>query len=179
MELQVGMKICEALLPCICCKVKSWTTPERSVIPLDQNSASVWNFWWNYTPLLHMISFSSFCFEIWLAFSHEPSCAHHHFFLFFWILLEPSLCPYFFNLFAQPGCLFLKLCQRDHIAWSFYVGGDGKHILAQSQCRNNYLFCGVYVSFDLGSMKHLSTRVTKLDQTQHKVRGICGRFCYE
>jgi hypothetical protein len=27
----------------ICCKVKSWTAPERNVILLDQNSASVWN----------------------------------------------------------------------------------------------------------------------------------------
>jgi hypothetical protein len=38
----------EAHLPCICCQVKSLTTPEGSVIPLDQNSASVWNiFRWN------------------------------------------------------------------------------------------------------------------------------------
>ena len=34
----------------------------------------------------------------------------------------------------------------------------------------------MYVSFDLGSMKYLSTGVTKFDRTQHKVRGICGRF---
>ena len=27
-------------------------------------------------------------------------------------------------------------------------------------------------------MKHLSTGVTKLDQTQYKVRGIYGRFCH-
>ena len=32
------------------------------------------------------------------------------------------------------------------------------------------------MSFDLGSIKHLSTGVTKLNQTQHKVRGICGKF---
>ena len=109
MEFWIVMKICEAHLPCICCKVKSQTAPERSVILLDQNSTSVWNFWWNYTPLLDMISFSSFCFETWLAFSHEPSCVHH-FFLFFWDL-HVSL--FFFNLFAQPCCLFLKTCQRD------------------------------------------------------------------
>jgi hypothetical protein len=41
------------------------------------------------------------------------------------------------------------------------------------------LFGGVYVISDLGSMKHLSTGVTELDQTQHKVRGICGWFCHE
>jgi hypothetical protein len=53
---------CEVHLPCICCKVKSKTSPEGSVILLDQNSASVWNFWWNYTPLFDMISFSTFLF---------------------------------------------------------------------------------------------------------------------
>ena len=34
----------------------------------------------------------------------------------------------------------------------------------------------MYVSFDLGSMKNLSTRVTELDKTQHKISGICRRF---
>ena len=33
----------EAHLPCICCKVKFWTSPEGSVILLDQSYASVWN----------------------------------------------------------------------------------------------------------------------------------------
>ena len=33
----------EAHLLCICCKVKSRTSPEGSVILLDQNYASVWN----------------------------------------------------------------------------------------------------------------------------------------
>jgi hypothetical protein len=32
-----------AHLPCMCCKVKSRTSPEGSVILLDQNCASVWN----------------------------------------------------------------------------------------------------------------------------------------
>ena len=40
------------------------------------------------------------------------------------------------------------------------------------------ILCGVYVSFDLESMKNLSTGVTKLDQTQHKVRGICGKYFF-
>ena len=64
----------EAHLPCICCKVKFRTSPERSIILLDQNSASVWNFWWNYTPLFDMISFSRFCFETWLSY---PSMSLH------------------------------------------------------------------------------------------------------
>ena len=90
---------CEAHLPCICCKVKSWTSPERSVILLDQNSASVWNFfWWNYTPLLDMISFSRFLFwDMASLFSpYEPSCAHHSFFSLLWDIHV----SHFFRLFA-------------------------------------------------------------------------------
>ena len=77
MELWVGMKNYDAHLPCICCKVKFRTSLEGSIIHLNQNSASVWNFWWNYTPLFGMISNSSFYFETWLSyFLYEPSCAH-------------------------------------------------------------------------------------------------------
>jgi hypothetical protein len=32
------------------------------------------------------------------------------------------------------------------------------------------------VNFDLGSIKNLSTRVTKLDKTQHKINDICKRL---
>ena len=125
------MKVCEAHLPCICCKVKSQTASKRSVVLLNQNSASVWNFWWNYTPLLDMISFSRFYFETWLA--HFLLMSLHLliiFFIFiffqcFWDLhcvptsffytLGPSCVPFFFSLFAQPCYLFLEICQRDHI----------------------------------------------------------------
>ena len=100
---------CEAHLPCICCKVKFCTSSERSVILLDQNSASVWNFWWNYTPLFDMISYSSFCFETWLSYSSMSLHVLIIFFEYFWDLhcvpiffytLGPSCVPFFFNLFA-------------------------------------------------------------------------------
>ena len=110
MELWVRMKVCEAHLPCICCKVKSRTAPERSVILLDQNSASVWNFWWNYTHLLDIISFSSFYFETWLAYFLFMSL---HVRIIFLMLLGPSLCPYlFFLYFGTFMCpiLFQSFC---------------------------------------------------------------------
>ena len=95
----------KAHLPCICCKVKSQTAPERSVITLDQNSASVWNFWWKYTPLFGMISFSSFSFETWLAFSHEPSCVHHHFFYSFGYFWDLHCFP-IFSIFLHSLAIF-------------------------------------------------------------------------
>ena len=142
------MKKVVAHLPCLCCKVKCWTSPERSVIPLDQNSASVWNFWWNYTPLFDMISSSSFCFETWLSYS---SMSLHvliiflNFFgtfivsLFFSILWVLHVSHSF--LLAQPFCFFLRyMLERSYFrAWSNYFGGDGKHVLACSQCRNSSL----------------------------------------
>jgi hypothetical protein len=139
----------EAHLPCICCKVKSRTSPERSVIPLDQNSASVWNFWWTYTPLFDMIFFSSFCFETWLSYS---SISLHVLIIFntfgdlhvsplFFYTLGPSCVP-FFNTFciALPSLSRNKLERSNCKTWGFYFGGDGKHVLAYSWCRNSYLF---------------------------------------
>jgi len=101
---------CETHLPCICCKVKSQTSPERSVLLLDQKCASVWNVWWNYTPLFDMIS--SFYFETWLAFSHEPSCAHYYYFLFFWDLHV----SHFFLFF----CIALLSLSRNMLERSYF-----------------------------------------------------------
>ena len=179
------MKICEALLPCICCKVKSWTTLQRSVILLDQNSASVSNVWWKYTPLLDMISFSSFYFETWLA--YFPFMSLHvliiflKYFqdlhcvpLFFFYTLGPSCVPFFFNLFAQPCCLFLKICQRDRIL----ERGVFMLVVMENifQCVPSvgiaiYFWCvGEFRSWENETSLN---RVTKFDQTQHKVRNIC------
>ena len=139
-------------LTCICCKVKSWTTPERSVILLDQNSASVWNFWWKYTPQFDRISFSSFCFETWLAFfPYEPSCAHHHFFnafgtfivsLSFFLYFGTFMCPILFQSFCIALLSLSKnMLERSYFrACSIYFAGDEKHVLVYSQCRNSWLF---------------------------------------
>jgi len=140
---------CEAHLPCICCKVKSWTSLEGRVILLYQNSASVWNFLWNCTPPFDMISLA-FYLEIWLAyiFFYEPSCAHHFFYTLgpscvptffrpscvssFFLYFGAFMCPYFF---WRPSCVssfFSVLCIAlsvsftmigDHISrtWSIYV----------------------------------------------------------
>jgi len=109
---------CEAHLPCICCRVKSWTSLEESVILLDQNNASVWNFWWNCTPPFHMISLA-FYLEIWLAyiFFYEPTCAHH-FFLYF----GAFMCPYFF---WRPSCVssfFSMLCIALSVSFTMLGG---------------------------------------------------------
>jgi hypothetical protein len=57
----------------------------------------------------------------------------------------------------------------------YLFAGDG-NIFLRILSVGIVVLCGVYVSFDLGSMKNLSIGVTKLDQTQYKVRGIFGRF---
>ena len=106
------------------------------------------------TILLCLIWSLAFIFETWLAyFSYEPSCAHHffqiswdlhvsqffstlwdlhvsHFFQFF----GTFTCPIFFNSFCIA---FLSLSRnmlgRSYFrAWSIYVGGDGKHVIAYS-----------------------------------------------
>jgi hypothetical protein len=101
---------------------------------------------------LDMISFSSFYFETWLAYFLFMSV---HVLIFFSMLLGPSLCPYllflYFGTFMCP-ILFQSFCiallslsknmlERPYCkTWSIYFGGDGKHVLAYSQCRNSYLF---------------------------------------
>jgi hypothetical protein len=104
-------KYFEAHLPCICCKVKSQTTLERSVILLDQNSASVWNFWWNYTPLFDMISFSSFCFETWLSYSFMSL----HVLIIFLNTFGTFMCPILFQhfFFSILFCIALLSLSRN------------------------------------------------------------------
>jgi hypothetical protein len=115
----------EAHLPCICCKVKFWTSPERNVILLDQNCASVWNFGGNIL-LCFLIWSLAFYFETWLAFS---LCAHHFFNAF-----RTFMCPYFFLYFGTFMCpilsffciAFLSLSRNMLVrsysrAWSIYM----------------------------------------------------------
>jgi len=64
---------------------------------------------------------------------------------------------------------------RSYLVDGVFICWWWKHVLAYSHCTNS-LYMGVYVSFNLGSMKNLSTRVTKLHKTQHKVSGICRRL---
>ena len=141
------MKVCEAHLPCIYCRVKSRTAPERSVILLDQNSASVWNFWWNYTPLLDMISFSSFLFWDMASFFTWAFMCSSFFssFGYFWdlhcvlfsILRDLHVSRSFWIALLS---LSRNMLERSYFrAWSNYFGGDGKHVLACSQCRNSSL----------------------------------------
>jgi uncharacterized membrane protein len=126
-------KHCETHLPCICCQVKSWATPEGSVILLDQNSASVWNIFGGiYTPLLDRISFSSFW--IWDMAIFILFKSHHvliiYIYIYIYILetfivslflslfytLGPSSVPLFFILFSYPCWLFFeKMLERSYL----------------------------------------------------------------
>ena len=102
MELQVGMKIVRHTY--LSFVVKSYPGPHQlSVILLDQNSASVWNFWWKYTPLFDMISFSSFCFETWLSYSFMSLhvLIIYIYFEYFWDL---HCVPIFFYTLG-PSCV--------------------------------------------------------------------------
>ena len=115
----------------------------------------------------------------------------HVLIIFFWILLGPSLCPPFFLYFGTFMCpiLFQSFCiallslsknmlERSYFrAWSIYFAGDEKHVLVYSQCRNSWLFVACMWVLILGAW-NISQQVTKLDQTQHKVRGIYGSFCH-
>ena len=100
-----------------------------------------------------------------------PSCVPIYFFQYF----GTFMCSIFFNSFCIAFLSLWKMLDHIFEAWSIYL-------LVMETCftvfpvQEQLFICGVYVSFDLGSMKNLSTGVTKLDQTQHKVRGICGRF---
>jgi hypothetical protein len=138
-----------------------------------------------YTPRLDMISFSSFYFETWLAyFLFNPSCACHlhffYFFLFFWIPLEPSLCPYFFLYFGtfmcsilfQSFCIALLSLSRNMLersystTWSTYFSGGGKHVIAYSEYRNSCLFVACTWVLILGAWndsRQGSQNLTKLN----------------
>ena len=57
----------------------------------------------------------------------------------------------------------------------YLCGGEG-NMLLHIPSVVIAVICGVYVSFDLGSMKNLSTVITGLGKTQHKISCICRRF---
>ena len=125
-----------------------------------------------------MISFSSFFiwrhgYHIYIFF-YEPSCAHHIY--IFLNAFGTFMCPY---IFFQ--CIAFMFFSKNMLGRSFFRAWS-IHLWVMETCfsvfqvQEQLFIYGVYVSFDLGSMKYLSTGVTDLDQTQHKVRGICGRF---
>ena len=57
----------------------------------------------------------------------------------------------------------------------YLCGGEG-NMLLHIPSVVIAVICGVYVSFDLGSMKNLSTVIAELDKTQHKISCVCGWF---
>ena len=131
-----------------------------------------------------MIFSPSFYFETWLAlYFMSLHCAHLSFFqrvgifMCFKNFLETFMCLLYFFLqyVAQPFCLFTMLGRSYFQNMEYLCHGD-ESMLQRIPSVGIAVICGVYVSFDLGSMKNLSTVITKLDKTQHKISCICRRF---
>ena len=122
MELWVGMKILRHTY--LAYVVKSNPGPHRRKVSYSQiKTVQVCGSWLKYTLWFGLIS--SF-FKTWLAYFFLMSLpVLIHFFQCFWNLhvslfflyFGTIMCPilFFSILFAQPCCLFLKICQRDHI----------------------------------------------------------------
>ena len=134
--------------------------------------------------------FLAFYFEIWIAYFLFMGL--HVLIIFFnasrtfivslpvfFYTLRPSCVPFFSILLHSLSVSFSRnMLERSYFkAWSIYFGGDEKHVLAYSQCRNSYLFVACMWVLILGAWNISQQGSQKLDQTQHKVRGICGRFC--
>ena len=98
----------------------------------------------------------------------------------FFLYFGTFMCPILFQSF----CIALLSLSRNMLdrsyfrAWSIYFSGDGKHVLAYSQCRNSWLFLACMWVLILGAW-NISQRGHKTwpNSTQSK-RHICGRFCH-
>jgi hypothetical protein len=61
--------------------------------------------------------------------------------LIFSILWDLHVSPFFNTFCIALLSLSKNMLERSNSkTWGFYFGGDGKHVLAYSQCRNSCLF---------------------------------------